>query len=193
MACAAVAVVIVGYAVLSYRQHQKNPRDTTIPNLSQFVEGAKKITTPDASDEVWLWVDAKASGMRLLLGLVCGVALSFVVGLAMGCFPAVEAFCLPPVAFLARIPPTAMLAVYFVIFGIGMNLFVAMIALGIFPTLAQAIYHAAKTDVTEHSVYKAYTLGASHAEVIWEVVLIAKSCRALSRTFVCKLVPRWCS
>jgi NitT/TauT family transport system permease protein len=63
-----------------------------------------------------------------------------------------------------------MLAVYFVLVGADLKLFVAMIALGIFPTLAQSIYQAAKKDVTEHAVSKAYTLGASHLEVIWDVV-----------------------
>ncbi len=64
-----------------------------------------------------------------------------------------------------------MLAVYFIIFGTEFRLFVAMIALGIFPTLAQSIYQAAKKDVTDHAIYKAYTLGASQLEVIWNVIL----------------------
>ena len=63
-----------------------------------------------------------------------------------------------------------MLAVYFVVFGMEAKLFVAMIALGIFPTLAQGIYQAAKKDVSDHAVFKAYTLGASQLEVIWNVV-----------------------
>ncbi len=135
---------------------------------------------------MWIWQDATASLVRLTLGMLVGVALSFLVGIAMGCFTTAEAFLLPPVSFLAKIPPTAMLAVYFVIFGIQEirlelfailgplriePLFVAMIALGIFPTLAQAIFQAARKDVTEHAIYKAYTLGASQFEVIWKVVI----------------------
>jgi len=51
-------------------------------------------------------------------------------------------------------------------------MFIAMIALGIFPTLAQSIYQAAKKDVSDHLVYKAYTLGASNGEVIYNVIFM---------------------
>ncbi len=122
-------------------------------------------------DRCALLEDFLATYGRLFVGLFCGIALSLVVGMAMGCFTPVEAFFLPPLSIFAKIPPTAMLAVYLVIFGIGMEMFVAMVALGIFPTLAQSIYQAAKKDVTDHAVYKAYTLGASQLEVIWNVVL----------------------
>lgn len=107
----------------------------------------------------------------MAVGVLVGVMLSLVVGLAMGCFSVAEAFFGPPLSFFAKIPPTAMLAVYYVIFGIKFEFYVAMIALGIFPTLAQSIYQAAKKDVTDHAIYKAYTLGASQLEVIWNVIL----------------------
>ena len=36
--------MIVGlYSFLSYRQHQSNPQDTTIPNLSQIIEIARLL------------------------------------------------------------------------------------------------------------------------------------------------------
>lgn len=176
-------LVVVFYSVLSYRQHQRNPKDTTIPNLSQFVDGWRQIVIPNGgrttwqasdlwppSSRVWLVQDVYATYGRLFLGMLAGVLLAFVVGLAMGCFTTAEAFCLPPLNFFAKIPPTAMLAVYFVLFGTGLKLYVAMIALGIAPTLAQSIYQAAKKDVSDHAIFKAYTLGASHAESIWNVV-----------------------
>ncbi len=158
------------YAWLSHRQHTINPRDTTIPNLSQFVEAWKQLVTRDASGDIWLVVDCWATYYRLLIGLATGVLAAVVIGMLMGCFASAEAFFLPPLSFLAKIPPTAMLAVYFVLVGMELKMFVAMVALGIFPTLAQAIYQAAKKDVSDHAIYKAYTLGASHAETIWNVV-----------------------
>jgi NitT/TauT family transport system permease protein len=176
---ASVACLIAAYAWLSHRQHQINPKDSTIPNLSQFSDGWERLTRVPAKSEAegwssyrecWLWEDLGATYGRLFLGLASGVILSLVVGLAMGCFTPIEAFFVPPLSFFAKIPPTAMLAVYFVIFGTDIELFVALIALGIFPTLAQAIYQAAKKDVSSHAIDKAYTLGASHAEVIWNVI-----------------------
>jgi NitT/TauT family transport system permease protein len=159
------------YSGLSYQAHRENPDSTTIPNLRQFREGIAKICAADSNGHRWIFQDTAASTKRIGYGLAAGVVLSLVVGIAMGCFTPVEAFLLPPVSFLARIPPTAMLAVYFAVFGITFQLFVAMVALGVFPTLAQAIYQAARKDVSDHAVYKAYTLGASPMEVITQVVI----------------------
>ncbi len=167
---ASFVVLLIGYAWMSHRAHVDNPRNKTLPNFTQFQEGWSRIVHGDGG--INLWDDVKASATRLAVGVLAGVALAFVVGLMMGCFPMIEAFLLPPISFFAKIPPTAMLAVYFVFFGvIGMKIFVALIAFGIFPTLAQSIAQAAQKDVDDHTLYKSYTLGASHFEVVWEVVL----------------------
>lgn len=180
LALASIGLLILGYSWLSQRQKAINPKDTSIPNGQQMVEGWKKVMTPGLKEpKTWLeklhehrWLpeDIIITYGRLLTGLTCGVLLSMLVGIAMGCLSAVEAFCLPLLSFFAKIPPTAMLAVYFVIFGVNTEFYVAMIALGIFPTLAQAIYQSAKKDVSDHVVNKAFTLGASNMEVVWNVI-----------------------
>ena len=167
---AGFVVLLLGYAWLSHRAHEENPRNKTLPNLSQFQEGWSRIATGEGGID--FFADVRSSGTRLLVGVGTGVLLAFVVGLAMGCLPIIEAFLMPPIAFFAKIPPTAMLAVYFVFFGVtGIQIFVALIAFGIFPTLAQSIAQAGKKDVDDHTLYKSFTLGASNFEVIWEVVL----------------------
>lgn len=167
---AGVAVLLASYAWMSHRAHVENPRNKTLPNWSQFTEGWQRLAAGNGGLD--LWADVRASGSRLALGVGAGVLLAFLVGIAMGCFPAAEALLLPPLSFFAKIPPTAMLAVYFVFFGVtGAKIFVALIALGIFPTLAQSIAQAAQKDVDDHALYKSYTLGASDFEVVWEVVL----------------------
>jgi NitT/TauT family transport system permease protein len=115
--------------------------------------------------------DTFASLVRLGLGLLAGASLAFVLGVTMACFNLIEAIFLPVISFFAKIPPTAMMCVFFVLVGIDLTCFIAVIAFGILPTLTQAIHQAAKKDVTEHAIYKAYTLGASQFEVIWEVVI----------------------
>jgi ABC-type nitrate/sulfonate/bicarbonate transport system permease component len=165
-----ICLVLVVYSVLSYRQYRVNPKQTVLPGVSQFFEGFRALTTRDRSGDVWLWEDLWATYSRLCYGIVVGVALSFVVGVAMGVYPPAGAFFEPVVSFFAKIPPTAMLPVYFVLFGTALKMFVAMIALGTFFTLVQAIYQAAKKDVADHAIDKAYSLGASSLEVIWEVV-----------------------
>ena len=45
-----------------------------------------------------------------------------------------------------------------------------MISFGILPTLTQSIYLAAKDDLHVEEINKAYTLGASNLELIWNIV-----------------------
>ena len=175
-----ILLLIGSYSWLAHRQKQINPRDTTIPNGKQLAEGWEKVIKKGLKEpktwveEIhrhrWLPEDIYVTYGRLFLGLLCGVVMSLIVGIAMGCLTPVEAFCLPLLSFFAKIPPTAMLAVYFVLFGTNTQFYVAMIALGIFPTLAQSIYQSAKKDVSDHAINKAFTLGASNMEVVWNVI-----------------------
>ena len=164
-------VVLAGaYSYLSARQHAVNPDDRTIPSWRQLSEGAVKIAEVNPrSQERWLVVDAKATASRLFLGLLLGVSGAVLLGVAMGCFAPIEAFLCPPLALLAKLPPTAMLAVFFVLVGTDTNMFVAMIAFGVLPSLAQTVYLSVK-EVPYELQYKAYTLGASHVEVIWNII-----------------------
>lgn len=172
IALGVVSVVALagGYAALSHHQHQVNPDDRTIPSWPQLKDGLVRIVEVNArSEERWLAVDAKATGKRLFLGLLCGIGGAMVLGMMMGCLAPVEAVLHPPLALLAKLPPTAMLAVFFVLVGTDTNMYVAMIAFGVLPSLAQSVYLAVK-DVPDEFLYKAYTLGASHLEVVWNVV-----------------------
>jgi len=165
-----IVVLVSCYFFLSHRQHQKNPNDKTIPNWTQLKEGIGKATEVNRrADERWVVVDAIATAKRLFLGLLFGVVGALVLGMLMGCFAVFEAFLYPPLALLAKIPPTAMLAVFFVVAGTDTEMYIAMIAFGVLPTLAQTVYLAVK-DVPDELQFKAYTLGASHAEVIWNVI-----------------------
>jgi NitT/TauT family transport system permease protein len=99
-----------------------------------------------------------------------GIALSVLLGFAMGCWAPAEAFFLPPLRVLAKLNPIAMLAILMVMVGFGIKMFLSMIVFGVTPVLAQNIYLAAKSDVPEQLVHKAYTLGASTMEVVVHVV-----------------------
>lgn len=165
-----VLVLIFAYTWLSHRQHQANPKDTTIPSWSQLQEGVKKMTEPNRrSGDRWLLVDTRATGYRLFLGLFYGIAGSLGLGILMGCFPRFEAFLYPPLSFFSKIPPTAAVAVFMVMAGLGTSMYVSMIAFGILPTMAIAIFLTVKSFPDELQ-FKAYTLGASHAEVIWTII-----------------------
>jgi NitT/TauT family transport system permease protein len=166
-----IVLLLGSYTWLAHRQHQKNPNDTTIPTWSQVRRGVDQaFEVNKRSGERWIVVDAKATATRYFLGLGVGVGCALVLGLAMGCFTQVEAFVQPPLSLLAQIPPTAALAVFFVLAGTGQKMYLYMIAFGILPALAQTVYLAVK-DFPEELLHKAYTLGASHLEVVCSVIL----------------------
>ncbi len=164
-----VLLLVLGYTWISHRQHQVNPEDTTIPNWSQLAEGVVKFTQPDRKGQRWLVEDSLATAKRLAAGISLGIVFGFMIGMSMGCITSLEAFLQPPISLLAKVPQTAALAVYFVFFGTGMEMYVAMISFGIIPTLAVTVYLAIK-DIPSEMLDKAYTLGASHFEIAFEVV-----------------------
>lgn len=161
------------YELLSVHQHHINPSDKTVPSFLQLYHGFVQVITPNPNDHghIWLWDDAYATFSRHFMGLGIGIIFSILIGICMGSFPMVEYLCLPSLAFMTRVPPTAMMSVFFVVIvSTGNPLFVTMIAFGVIPTLTQAIYQSAKYDVEDNLIYKAYTLGASNFEVIYNVI-----------------------
>ena len=168
---AAVAVALGFYTFLSYSQHNVNPDDTTIPTWRMLADGVQQIVTPHhRSGERWLVVDGKATAVRLFVGLGIGVAGAILVGMLMGCLATCEAAFTPVLSLLAKVPPTAILAVFFVMVGTDMKLYIAMIGFGVLPALSMAIYLSIK-EVPKELIYKSYTLGASHFEVAWNIIL----------------------
>jgi NitT/TauT family transport system permease protein len=166
-----LVVLLGGYTWISHRQHQKNPDDTTMPTWSQLGKGvAQLLEVNKRSGERWIVVDAKATATRYFVGLALGASAAVLIGLAMGCFTPVEAILQPPLSLLAQVPPTAALAVFFVLVGTGQNMYITMIAFGVLPALAQTVYLAVK-DFPVELQYKSYTLGASNMEVIFSIML----------------------
>ena len=167
-----IVVLGLGYLWLAHAQKRRNPKDTTIPTLGQLWEGVgRMVAVHPRTEERWLVEDGKATVFRFFVGLGIGVGGAIVLGLMMGCFPTAESLLSPPLTLFAKVPGTAALAVFFVLFDAGSTaMFTAMIVFGVLPTLAISVQLAVK-DVPEELLNKAYTLGASHAEVIWNVIV----------------------
>jgi len=169
-----VASMFAVYSGLSYRQSTINERQKVIPGWGTFADGVSRMVAAQGSDESpkpsMLVTDLRATYWRLFLGMALGVTLSVVVGIAMGSYRWIAAPLEPIISFLAKIPPTAMLPIYFVLVGSDQTMFTTMVALGIFFTMAQSVYQEILKDVTDEAIDKAYTLGASDAEIIYEVI-----------------------
>lgn len=182
-----ISIIVAAYSYVCYTQKQKNPLDTRIPNIEQFKKGFHEITrwrqnelaallNPEAPAEPpWLLTDAKATYGRLFKAMVWGSFLAFVVGVLMGCFELVEALFQWTLSFLAKVPPTSLLAVFLVLGNIMKwdqdMMFIVLVGFGIMPTLTQSIYLAAKNDPHPDEIDKVYSLASSNAEAIWDVVI----------------------
>ena len=174
MAIAGVVVLLAGYEWLSLRQTRINPKQTTIPSFQKLGEGVKRVFAKQGMAEnpkpAMFWQDMRATSWRLFVGLSVGVLASIFVGVLMGAYRWIEAPLSPVVMFLSKIPPTAMMPIYFAMAGTDQKMFTSMVGLGIFFSMAQAVYSAVRENVTDEAINKAYTLGASEMEVIYEVI-----------------------
>lgn len=148
--------------------------DLTVPTWSMLLnDGLIRACTPQGSfkrKETWILIDFEATAWRLVAALLLGLALSVFLGLLMGCFDPVEAFFLSPFSILSKVPATAVLPIFFVLVQINFKMYLAIIVFGMLPTLAQSICASVRKDVPEELIFKAYTLGASQFELIWEVI-----------------------
>ena len=168
LAAGSVLAVCGAYLMLAYAQP---PGNTLIPRPALLWDAAgRSFARHGSRGEIWVLTDLAATFGRLLVGLLIGFSLSLVFCVAMAVYRPVEAFLAAPVGFLARVPATAMLAIFFVLVGTDFEMFVTIIAVGILPTLTQSVYAAAVEDVPEELVNKGLTLGASGPEVIWDVI-----------------------
>ena len=168
----AVIIVIAAYTWWSHKRHLVNSADRMVPSWSQMVEGFTLIMRMDEDDHTrWFVTDAQATLTRLGIGLAVAITTAFILGILMGCFRSLEQMCLWWVSALAKIPATSIVAVIFVAVGTGMELYVTIIAFGVVPVLAESVFLLVRDDVADEEIHKAYTLGASNMEVIWDVIV----------------------
>ena len=191
-----VAVLVVAYSLLADAQHRRNPDDRTIPTWGQLwgglvflCEQPTQQADSDAADLLaaalegagtgesaarpprgWLegrilWEASKASLGRLCGGLSLGLAGGIVLGMLMGCFHKVDAAASPLLYFASRIIATAAMPIFFKLAGIELQMYLAMIAFGAMPIVTLTVSQYVR-DFPEELRFKAYTLGASHIEVI---------------------------
>jgi NitT/TauT family transport system permease protein len=166
----ALTVAVYEYYVYGHEHAGGNPRFS--PGIGQLWTAFGELTEIDRRTEtVPLWTDTRASLAILAKGLGLGIAISAIAGIVMGVFSTVHAIFSPVVTALAKVPPTAMIALFMVVFGVTGDTFkVALIVFGIAPTLAIGIMLVARA-VPKNTIVKAYSLGASTPQVIGKAIV----------------------
>jgi len=174
LAVGGVFTVMAVYEWFSVRQTAINPTQTTIPSFSKLIGGVQRAFKMQGTAETprppMFWNDIGATMSRLATALSLGVIASTIIGVLMGCYRWIEAPIIPIVTFMSKVPPVAVMPFYFVLAGINFRMYVLMVALGIFFSMTQTIFLAVRDNVSDEAISKAYTLGASEFEVIYEVI-----------------------
>ncbi|MEO0796095.1 MAG: ABC transporter permease subunit [Verrucomicrobiota bacterium] len=190
-----IFLLLLGYTLLSESKHRDNPEDRTIPTWSGLAEGLKQILEkPEPQNDLlaaalgedvkaeerapMLWRDLKATGIRFVAGYGVSVAGGLLLGVLMGSFLSLESLAVLPLRLASRIIPTAALAVFFVLAGTNLTMYIAMIVFGTLPAIAIGVSQEIASFPKELR-YKAYSLGASHLEVIVDAFLPVKAPRIM--------------
>lgn len=190
-------LLIALYITTAALRHQKNPSDRVVPTVPQLVhglfsslqleksdeevgplasvlreEGRKLIHSfyaPESARDFKLVFDTLASARRFVIAGAI-LLLAVILGVNMGMLPHVEALFLKFVTFFDKIPALALLPILFIIFGLGEVSKIALIVIGVFPTICLDTYERARSVPKEQRI-KGKTLGASDCEIVYRIVL----------------------
>ena len=164
-----IALIVV-YGVASHVRHEENPDDKLMPSYQKMADGFyRTAAVPDRKGEYRLLVDTVASTRRFAISTaLCSVAI--LVGLLMGVLPYCEKLLLRFALFFDKIPALALLPILFIVFGLGEVSKIALIVIGVFPTIILDTYLRGQAVPQEH-ITKGLTLGASDMEVAFHIVL----------------------
>jgi len=158
------------YAYTAHVRHKENPDDNVVPTFAEMGDGVNRAAfEPDRKGEYRLWLDTMASAKRFFISLAF-LVLAVILGLHMGLFPYFDLFFHRFFLFFDKVPALALLPILFIVFGLGELSKVALILLGVFPTIVLDTHLRAR-GVPREQLTKGLTLGASSMEIAYKVVL----------------------
>ena len=122
--------------------------------------------------EKQLWLDMLLSARRVLIGVVCGLALAIPVGFLLGWYAGVRRFVDPVINFFRALPPIALIPLVIVYFGIGEPARVLVLIYAAFFSGVIVIYEGIKL-MPPIFVRVSKALGATDFEIFRRVVIPA--------------------
>jgi NitT/TauT family transport system permease protein len=172
------------YFYTSHARHLENPGDRVIPSFSQLGEGITSAflnppedaeAAPAAGSVVsrfftsMLWIDTVASAKRFAWSMLLLIP-AVLLGLHMGMFPVVGQFFLRFILFFDKIVALSVLPILFIAFGIDELSKIALIVIGVTPTIILDTVNLTR-GVPNEQIVKGFTLGAGDFGVTYSVVL----------------------
>ncbi len=163
-------ICIVAYVATAQVRHEENPKDKLVPTGTQIIDGFKRTAfEADRKGDYRLLVDTIASSKRFGISLAI-ISLGILIGLYMGTLPHIEQLLYRFFLFFDKLPPLALLPILFIVFGLGEVSKIALIVIGVLPTIVLDTYLRAKA-LPREQIVKAQTLGASDPEIQYRIVL----------------------
>ena len=179
-------IVCLGlYMHASRVRHQENAEDRIVPNAQQLRAGIHaSVLEPTEEDDYiapegaskWerfrhsmIWKDTTSSGRRFGISLLLFLP-AILLALHIGLYPYFNAGFMRFVLFFDKIVALSLLPILFIAFGIDELSKIALIFIGVAPTLILDVIQMVKA-VPQEQVVKSFTLGANDFDVTYRVVL----------------------
>jgi NitT/TauT family transport system permease protein len=184
LSCVLFILCIGMYAHTSISRHRENGEDRVVPNARQLAAGIHaSVLEPAEEDDyvpadnasTWerlrhsmIWKDTLSSGRRFFISLLLLLP-AVVLALHIGLFPLFSATLLRFVLFFDKIVALSLLPILFIVFGIDEWSKIALIVIGVAPTLILDVTQMVRA-VPREQIVKAFTLDANNFDVAYRVV-----------------------
>jgi NitT/TauT family transport system permease protein len=184
LSCLLFVVCIGFYMQTSISRHRENIEDRVVPSAGQLVRGIhSSVFEPAEEDDYvpadnasrWerfrhsmIWKDTASSGRRFLISLLLLIP-AVLLALHIGLFPWIGAGFLRFVLFFDKIVALSLLPILFIVFGIDEWSKIALIVIGVAPTMILDVTQMVKA-VPREQIIKAFTLDANNFDVAYRVV-----------------------
>jgi NitT/TauT family transport system permease protein len=178
-------VVCIGlYMQTSIRRHHDNPEDRVVPSVAQLEAGIHSSVFEPAEEDDYIpadnaskWErfqhsmivkDTLSSGRRFIISLLLLIP-AVVLAMHIGLYPWFGAFFLRFVLFFDKIVALSLLPILFIVFGIDEWSKIALIVIGVAPTMVLDVTQMVRA-VPQEQIVKAFTLDANNFDVAYRVV-----------------------
>jgi len=184
LSCLLFVVCIGLYTQTSISRHRENPEDRIVPSGHQLLAGIRSSVLEPAEEDdyipadnasTWerfhhsmIWKDTVSSGGRFLISLALLIP-AVILALHIGLFPWMGAGFLRFVLFFDKIVALSLLPILFIVFGIGEWSKIALIVIGVAPTMIIDVIQMVKA-VPQEQIVKAFTLDANNFDIAYRVV-----------------------
>lgn len=184
LSCVLFAVCIAAYWHTSVRRHAENAEDRVVPTAHQLMGGIHASVLEPAEEDDFLanedtstWgrfrhsmivKDTLASGRRFGIAVALLIP-AVVLALHIGLFPVFGAGLYRFVLFFDKIVALSLLPILFIVFGIDEWSKIALIVIGVAPTMILDVTQMVRA-VPEEQRVKAFTLDANNFDVAYRVI-----------------------